>query len=1301
MSRAAALLVLPLLLPLLPVVEAQAEGTARWIGPTGMLEGWHVRVPVRVENPLHREVLEPVVSHDLMLGEALVDAGWAVTRKGSSVAIESFELDPDSVRVVEYLAVQGGDPIDGILVGEVPSKASRGLHNSTRPFHNRTQPDLHVEWVVPGSIPANGTRTFFIYADTLTNGKKDPAVYSEEQMAPIHARGWVSRGTTLYGTAAGLSIVGLENDTLVRVELYTGTTPGPISNIEGKPNPITIHRGQVVSTELSTSGSYVRILADKPVAAVGTPTRAPFSYHTFTGVIPSADGGLLGTEFIIPANHRGVVAIMAGDAAIVTTDAVDPPRITLSPSRPVGGVSLLDGARPTPTTPSRVTSTAPILLMEMPGAYMSQFPSVHGAPDGSRIIGMPYISRSGDGSRNPCLPSNMVFVNDQYNQGRIYVTTHDEPTSVRGRDALSSAFVFPRESATRALTTGVNITPGTFEQALFQPTINDCPVLLHSTRTPEDTVFLDRGRITAWGGPNTPPLSSDRPPLSTPLGASGAMSFWSAWPVAIVAHHNGTTVEVTQAGVPDVRKSLGKGNMLEAGNVPGNLASNRNPIHIVASKPVTVLSQNPGGWFTGFDDSLRVVSAGKPQYRGYLVSIEPATLSTEPMQGIAAPGKGATYRLLVKNLAKDDRGDPVADAVDVRMGGIAEGWRAELSDTLLRLEPGGSREVILKVTPPDDAKEGARARLTITVGSQGNPKMMDNLQVITTIRASYEVGIWFDRENAPPGKTITLDPDETKDVKVVVKNLASVPDRILVRATASSPDWKARFADAPGAIADIALEPGEARTLVLRLTAPSTKAATTNLEIRATSASDASASAKQDATARVRADVRIALLANETLAEGRPGDLVTMRVLFENRGTDRVSIKFNTTGAMPAGWSRAIVRQGGYEIDELSGIVPGDQVPLDISVRIPANATRGDRANLHFFVETMPQFVGDPVLREALDLLVMAGARHDLTPIDPVSSLSLGFADSVRAQLSLANGGNGIETLRVVPADVPEGAGVLVGGPARVPVGGRGAVDLTLAFAPGTPAGTYPVLADVVADDGTAFPWRFNVTVPERRLATLTPQGPLVGIAGVDERVRFDVSNGGNVPLRLPPRLLLPDGWTPKWTGPEGFLEVGGSQVLTLHLTAPSTATPQTYSLVVDPTWATSPPIPWDLRTVQLSAEAAFEEKSVVVRLRNAGTGDAYGVEVILLQGSTEVDRAVIQRLAANGNATALLAPRAGVTGELRVVVDNETIYAPDPIVVGVSGAERIKDVPAPGALLTLALAAFAAVAIGRRLRAR
>ena len=1308
-----ALLLLAPLVPFAPAAAQAAEPQARWFGPTGMLEGWHVRIPVSVENPLPRDVVHGVATYDLRLADALIQAGWVTSRKGSSTLLESWEMDPDSVRVVEYRSFAGSAPHDGILVGEVASKAATRLYDTTRPYNNRTQPDLHVEWVMPGVTPANGTRHFFILVDTLANGRKDAPSYAEADMAAIEARGWVGRGTTLYGVAGRLTLVGLENDTRARVEVYSGSRPIPLtSSGEGSfRNPVLLNLSETVDLNLAENGAVVRIVSDRPLVALGYPSNA----QRVGGVVPSANGGVLGTEFLVPARGYAVMAVMAGAPALVTTSTGE--FLSVAPGSNVAPIQLVDANRAPFMEVVRVRASAPIMMLAWPNATgKTQFPSVHGAPTGSRVVGIPHVAEfcgansqaNGQGStencnpapRPPCTTGNVEY--KRMAVGGVLATSLSGSLAIRGRDALRSTLAFPVQSD-RVAAQGATLSEGlrsSFEVLPLERTTNlggaACPLVLHTTKDTRDASFLDQGDIVAWGG------TDGTNAVSGAIGSPGGTAFHTFWPSAVIAHHNGTTVIVTQEGKPDVRRTLGKGDLLE---VAGTL---RSAATIHADKPLVVLPKplgtgadapgGAGGWFAGFDDSLRVRQAGTPQYRGYLVSLEPATASTEPMQGLAPPGSHATYKLLVKNLAKDDRGQPVADVVDLLLEPPGEGWSAELSHSTLRLQGGQSAEVTVKVTPPPDAKEGDKTRLAVSAASQGNPRMTDRIQAITTVRASYEVGVWYDRENAPPGKTITLDPEETRDVKVVVKNLAAVPDRVTVVATPTSSEWRAAWGSSPAAITTLDLEPGESRTLTLRLTAPAAKASQTNLEVRATSEGDGSASAKQDATARVRAEVRIALLAEETVVEAAPGTQAVMRVVFENRGNDRVGIRFNTTGALPDGWTRAEVRSGEYAIDELAGIVPGGSVPLDVVLSVPPGASRGDRANVHFFVETLPQFAGDPILRDAIDLLVLAGARHDLAPLDPPSTLSLGLQQDLRAQLSIENGGNGAELLRVVPTDVPAGANVVVGDPARVPVGGRGAVEMTVTFPAATVAGTYRVAADVVAEDGHVVPWTFNVTVPERRAAALAPLGPLQGTAGLAETVRVEVANVGNVELRMPPALAAPPGWTLAWGDAPSILHVGESAVLTLRVQAPRAAASEVYSFAADPSWAAAAPLAWDLRTVALSAQAAHDGAGVAVKLTNAGTGDALDVDVLLVQGTVEVDRVVLQRVPPGATSTAILAPRPGVGGDLRVVVDNGTRYADEPQVLTVSGTPPGREVPAPG-LATLALAIVLCALLARRAR--
>lgn len=1274
----------------MPAEAAPALQQARWLGPTGMGEGWHVRLAYAVTNPGQTELLDATAGVDVPLGELLLEAGWAASRKGGALRPESFELDETSIRVVEYRNLLQGSPAGPLLLGEVASRATPGLFDASRPYHNKTQPDLRVEWVLPGTTPAGATRHFYVYADTKGNGVKGPAGHPEAQMGPIDGRYWVSRGTVLYGVASQLRVFGAEDGTTVQVDVYQGARPTPLQVGIGadSSNPRVLNRSEMARYDLGDDARVVRVSASKPVVALGTgpdPNR-------YGGVVPSLDGGVRGRTFLLPPAGIGAMVLTPDTPAVVTVDA-DAPVPMAAPGAVGFQTAVLLGDVPPPVhlRPLHVvTADKAVTLLAWPDAPgVTQFPTHHGAPVGSRLGGLPYEGHfcgpPASPNGRPCRPVQEPpcdSENLEFRDGQLVAFSYDNRSQVRGRDLLTGDLSFPRSAGGVVVSrTAKEVTAGTFWRTAV--VAEDCPVEVFASVGAEDPRLLEGTRLSAFGG-----VAGN---LVGPLGGVGARRFFTPWDVHVVAFHNGTDVEVRAPGKPALTRGLGASDLMTVD------ASSDAPVEIRATKPVALLGIEPGAYFAGLDRSLVVERVGKPEYRGWLVSLEPAAGLTEPVVGVAAAGRSATYDLVVRNLAKDELGRGVADNVRLTVDAPAEGWDATLSETSLRLGGGESRTVTLTVTPAADVEEGAPLRISVHAASEGNPAMADHVGVVTVVRAAYAIDAWFDREDGPKARTLTVDPGATQKATVVVKNVAAVPDRVSLAAASLSADWKTQWADVGAELVETDLAPGESRAFSLVVTAPPGNASQSVVEVTATSLGDGAAAEKISATVRVRADIRIALGADEPTVEALPGETARFRVEFHNRGADRVSIRFNATGLLPDGWGPVVTRQGGYVLDELSGIAPGEILPLDVEVPIPAAARHGERAGIQFFVETIPQFVGDPVRRESIDLLALAAQRHDLAVLDAPATLVPDNEGNVRARLVLQNGGNGAENLTVVPLETPRGVGIGLGALVHVPVGERATLPMTLRIAPTTTPGVYPVVAQVVASDGHALPWSFNVTVPERALARLVPLSPARGIAGLDSEVRIEVSNVGNAPLRLPPRLDLPVGWAPPvWEGPLATLEPGASAPFTLRLRAPADAPSGIRALAPDPAWAGGEGFGWDLRTVSLRATLAEDGTGVRVLVSNDGTGDAEDVDVVLLRGDEVVDRATLPRVPAGERTAALLAPREGASdGPLTVLVDNASRYVEQPLSLAVTGAAR-QEAPAPGLLLACAALALAAVGLRR-----
>lgn len=1275
----ALLVVLLLAAPLLPVAPA-AGTTAEWWGnPSGMLDGWHIRVPVAVKNPGTRDLHNAVVGHDLDLSTALLEAGWTSGKQGAARRLQAFELDERSLRVLEYTSLDPASPSYGVLLTdpERPVDVRYGFLDRTGGYNNRTQPDLHVEWVAEGRFAPGATRYFMIYADIKANGDKGPVAYDADAWAPLESQRWVARGTTLVGRATLLQIVGLEDDTTALVEAYAGGRPVPITAGSGSSftNPMRLNKGQQVVLDLSTTTLLVRIRSDKPVvAADGT---------VGTGFIPSTDGTLLGRSFSFGARFG---------AAIITTQGTA--RITVEPGGesfevPPQSVRVLPGE----AMVRHVKSDTPILLQAWPhGLARHQLATPNGAPIGARLVGYPFhgvFSLStepggpGEGGvvppgRAPCTSSNQGV-----HPGELLVAAFEGEAWFRGRDFLTGNLFLPRGDAGAPAQTSARATGTLPWRGAVDSVTNPCPFVFHSA-PPEGVDFLPTGSLLAFGGQSASRVVG----TGMPIGGRNATSFLVYEDVTVVALHNGTSVTVKRAAGTDRPIGLAQG---DAANVTVTTGA---WMRVEATKPVILIPDGPGGWFAGVDESLAVQRLGPADYRGYLVSIEPAGDAAEPMVGVAAPGKPATYKLIVRNLAKDARGAPVTDTVRISTTPLPDGWTATLSETAVRLGGGESREVTLTILPPAEVEEGTSVTLGVTAASDSLPAMADRLQVVTLIRARYGVDAWLDREGGPKSRTLVFEQGQQSRLTVVVKNLASVQDRILVTATPLSPEWKASFPESARELTEVELQPGEVRALQLDIRAPAEGGSQSLLDITATSLSDASAATKVTAGLRMRSDARIALDIEEAALETQPGDEARFRITFRNLGTEAVGIEFNTTGSLPPGWTRPETYVGEHVIDELEGLLPGSQTRLDLVARVPPGALRAQTANLHFVVHTIPQFVGDVVLKESADLRVIVAAQHDLRFTDATGDVVADETGLATGRVALRNLGNLDESLRVRPVDLPPDASFASPPPLQLPREGNGSLTASVRVPPTKPAGTYRADLELVADDGTTFPWRLNVTVLPRARVTLTADSPQESVAGVPTQAILEVRNDGNVPLSLPPQLVLPEGWRASW-GNLTLRELppGGAAAVPFELLVPRSAGDGRHEVRTDPQWADGAPLAWDVHTVRLRVEV-LDRPSPTVRVQNDGTGDARDVVVELVEDGVPRDQVVLRRIPAGSSSLAVLVAPPGGDRDVTLRVDPVQRYgdAPQEFAVRVDGQNGV---PSPLWLLV------AALAVGALLRRR
>ncbi|MBI4394211.1 MAG: hypothetical protein HY556_10545 [Euryarchaeota archaeon] len=1237
-------------------------------------------------------MVDATVSHDLDVRSALLASGWASSAGTRGRTLQVFSLDEASIRVIEYKPKGSGDDSSGLVKAEVPAKVWMGFLDGVSTFDNKTQPDIHVAWVLPGETRPGETRYFMVYLDTTANGKKESATYGEGATAPLDARYWIGRGTTLYGAAQTVGIVGLEDGTTAYIDVYDDS--GHVRRLRDE--PFKVGRGaRITATATTGAAVLVRVTSDKPILAFG-----PDLFGRAMGPVPSLDSGLLGSKFLFDSGRSPFTIMALTGASNVVLKAMpnntEIARIELGPSAPMKTVD------PSGANLVYIEASAPILITMWPVSGKSQFVSSWGAPTGSRLFGYPWAgglcpngSRECPGLYPPCEvrgPSDRYL----FHGGEYVVSGLGETVNFWGRGASGELVLPTQRGGTELASTSGRAEVGQMERHLAVPGrgtegVDRCPVLFHVTSDSNSHDIAPKGRLAVFGGS---PSSGAADPLVTPVGGAAGSRFEVLWPVNVVALHNGTQIRVMDHGSVKATALKSTG---EVHKVPNDY---RTTLRIEATKPVIVVPTSAGGYFASVDRSLRAEPGGPAEYRGFLLNIAPKEGSQEPMVGLVGPGKEATFRLLVTNLAKDYRGRDADDTVRLELPPLPDGWEASVSPTIVHLRGGGSAEVELRVTAPTDVKEGARLAIAISATSSGNPAIADRVPILTLVRASYGVDLWFDREQGPKSRTLTADPGKQEVVALVVKNLASIPDRLLVTVSPLSTDWAAVFPVTGTRFQEVELDPGGVATLRLAVVAPETAASQSIVEVVATSVSDASASTKIAAIVRIRPDIRIALHVPEPTLEALPGTEAHFRVGFQNNGNEQVGIRFNTTGVRPPDWSRPVIKFGPYEVSELSGLAPATTTELDVSVPVPGTALRTDLVRVAFQVETMPQFIGDEVLQENVELVVIVGARHALFQSYQAPVVALDRGGRAYAQVNIRNDGNGDEQIRLVPSVLPPGSAFLSDARVTIPVHGSATISGVVSLPLATEAGTYPVVIEFVIDGVPRSEWGFNVSVAERRLGVLIPQSPSWSAPGRPVDVVYEARNDGNVPLSMPPAIDGPTGWQLAWAEPHSPLGPGEARLETLRVTAERNTPAGSYFLQPVGSWMGAGPLDWEIRDVRLSVEIGTiddADGTVEVFVTNGGAGDAFSVPVELVVDGEPADRLILQRVPAGGRLSAILFAPPG-TGSSAVVVDPAALYADQPLVVALQPPNRGTAVSGPGVVGTvLAVSLIAAHVATRR----
>lgn len=1302
----AVLAVALLALPVVPLPTASAASPAlEWWGPTAIDDGHHVRIPVTVGNGHAYDVRNGLVVAELDVRQKLIEAGWLHVPAGSEDLLAAFHLDMDSVRVVAMtdLEPQRSGTTHGKLKStepqrdasdparyEVPSLAFPGrfLGDTERAFDIRTNPVITVLWRVPETLEQGDKQYYMVYLDTLQNGDKPPREpLPTVRQAGLDALFWSGAATTLYGQVApgdgvgSVSVVGLEDDT--EVTLSAASPGGAFQKVTSAPgfadNPAPVDAMERVDMFVSQGQTKAfRIDATKPVLAVSTSG----------GFVPSLDGGVLGREFVFattqPASEEIDTVYFTTPTQTPTTVVVEDletgqtydfemngrnpfPYTTGARSGPItppegggGGCRPIQADQEAPLLPTgprlfraSVEQGAAVSLQIQVVDGLHPVPSVDGAATGTS-----FMAATGwtDFFNRPQFGANAARCIDTSHFGSWVAAGADGPSSLRVTSDQSAVQVDPQGTSTNP-----SPPPRTVAEAPATTNVHPAPLLDHPLlfSTEDDPVFLFSGVVSQ---------RSSRPPIVGPLlGAGSGLDFAGAGATLLVAPFRDTTVEAelsfALSGVEHREVRLGAGGTAVLSD---KSASDRlDGYRLRATRPVLAYPLDGGSSFLAGVPPMLDVETDPAEFRGFLVDIgSPSGL--DPVTGSTSVGTPATYPLRVTNLGRDLAG-PLQDSVELDLVSVSPGWEASLDRDSVSLSTGDATEVSLTVTPVGDLPPNALGIVSVRATSAGNPQMSDTIGVVTRLKSSFDVGLWFDAARiGEKSQEQVLSVGGTAEYAVVVQNLGSTRD--VVRLAHDEPDqgWSILLLDGDVPAPAVTLDPLETKTLTLRVVPPAEEEngiLITSLSARGSN----NAVDHVTAITKIRSPSDLRLDVPDPVVFVDPGEEALFAVDIQNDGKGPADVALSLAADDPS-WEeptlfRADSSTGQRRALERISVGPGEQVRVQVNTTSAEHAEVG--STLRILLQAAPRDGGGS-LEQVLRATVQAVHDLDVTlpalPI-PVPQIAAPLAVDVR----LENTGNLDETLRIVPVDVP--SGWLLEAPDEVFIGRNGTQEFqaTVTSARGAAAGEHTVAFALVSQDGN----RTVVTIPLRvgtSAAGATGEGgALLAQPGRQAVLRIPVSNDGNTPLTVTALdadgedwpLLAPDlpvTLPPRanttvqvgWMVPGDAADGASTHRLLLRLTpdasqvAPITRTVESEIDVGRPDLVLS-----DVRAVRAPAGQLIN-----ATIRNDGSRDAEDVAVQLVVGDEVVERIEVGRVRAGTSGPLLFLLPGDQGGSIRLEVD-------------------------------------------------
>lgn len=1081
MKRKSTLLVLCLLA--VPIhVGSQADGTGsdvEWWGPTEEPDGFHIRVPVTVRNDFDDPIQNGLVMAQVDLTSGLVQAGWIHEASGTKERLSAFELDPNSIRVVEMrdldptkpgtrngtlLAYDSTIPGDDPRRYEVPSTYVEGfLHgDGGGAFNHKTNPRLTVQWVVQEEMVSGEERHFVIYLDSRTNGQHQAADYQSTPATPgshlLENAFWSGPGTELIGhvvpdgRAGNVVILGIHDDT--SVEVQTATKEG--SFIRAPPashgNPLTIDEDQSVRLFISNEPTTFRLLADKPVLAV----------VDSEGFIPSTNGDFTGDDFLFATTYPQ--KFLQDSLYILNRNPTDAP--TTVQLQPLDAAGQPDG-------PSRcITLSYSSSTQCTPDGKSNHLPYTMGRRASTQDGTCQFFANPWNLGINPAPMTYRATVIEggpvtiQYDavQGISQVPALDEGPLGKEFWSVLARTNYPQEpqSCSQSDTEAYQIFSASPHSTSIEIASLERTNRLFPSQGQEERFgplpggdVLQGLTVNVLDQTDRPlQLNTDEPswlmvgrtdkdalrdvPLRGPLGGGNAGREFAGFNDAILyAPYAGTRVEMSLPHSEEpIRFDLAKERAMLISQASGTNVRGQ-WYTLDADRPLVVL---PAGASSGFLGGVpptltATVHLESTAYKGYLVDIASPS-GFDPMLVTTTPDEPAEYTLLVTNRGRGVGGGDLTDDIKVCPQDVPTGWTTHLDGatgctTLTNVKSGETRSVRFQVEAPSDIPARAKAFIPVQASSANNANVFDTIGTVTQVRSTFDVGLWFDvvQGNTEQSKVLFTNND-TAEYTLKVRNLGSVENHITLSfntpgATTNQEGTWVVLMDGQEEV-ELTLPPqgtagnADTATVPLQITPPDdiTEGTLTTFITARSFIGSASSSVAALTTLQGKSD--LVLTPGNTLDWIDPGDEAVFRFTLENKGDGSTPVFFDVQDDEPPGWTKPKVYvptpQGGRALIEEFVILPGEKRDLLVTVQAPEDALADDSDSIRFHIST-----NTPGEEQEHFLKAIVKPTHDIqTAI--VGKLPIQVdehSSQVPVTIRLTNDGNLDEILQATVASVP------------------------------------------------------------------------------------------------------------------------------------------------------------------------------------------------------------------------------------------------------------------------------------------